>query len=654
MGMIGLPILLLLPVFFSIYSQGTGALKQDRNRTMHIADTIALNGAISSQQPLIEKALTNVLNTDELVSYIQNPQDSTSKMVLDGLFLSLREQQVVRFIIYDVNYKILLQQTKNLPPYPSLLPQNTQALFQQAAEDFEFHFFFRGPGQSTESFPVAYSVATVITDDNDNIIGYVELALDSALWINQIAELTTNTVMLYDSKRRVISFSTNEELTNRLLPALPEDIHNSSFIQTTAQSTDFLADILPLLGPSEEPIGLLLVISDATKFVQAEQKRWIYGLAITLAIVLFSQIFALLAISKGITTPIRKVITFASALAAGDSSSSLQVRASRELNEMSAALNTMGTHIQERARQAKAIAEGNLAVPIDIYSDQDVLGKSLASITDNIGSIIRNISDNADNLLKTSRQVSELSDDLGISSNIIESRTQELGASFASVTDNLQIVASATEEMSASIKEISDNTETSSKTTNEAKHISQKSSQVIQQLSNVVISIGKANQAITEFADQTNLLALNATIEAARAGDAGKGFAVVASEVKVLAGQSMNTAHAIHTDIENIQKYTAEAVAGAKSISTVIESVSESSLVISTAVNEQASVANDISNNISSAYQTTTGFSKNIADISNSATITSETMVALNESAQQLESIATTLRNQVKSFTLKS
>ncbi len=652
--MIGLPILLLLPVFFTIYSQGTEALKQDRNKTMHIADTIALNGAISSQQPLLEKALTNVLNTDELVSFILNPQDPSSKMVLDGLFLSLQEQQVVRFIIYDVNYTILLQQAENLPLYADRLPQNIQPLFQKAAQDFEFHFFFRGPGQSTKTFPVAYSVATVITDDDDNTIGYVELALDSALWINQIANLTTNTVMLYDSKQQVISFSTNEELTNRLLPALPEDIQNSSFIQTSSQSINFLADILPLLGPSEESIGLLLVISDATNFVRAEKKRWLYGLAITLAIVLFSQIFAILAIRKGISAPIKEVIAFASALASGDSSSSLQVRASRELNEMSDALNAMVSHIQERARQAKAIAEGNLAVQIDVYSDQDVLGKSLASITDNIGSIIRNISDNADNLLKTSQQVSELSDDLDISSNIIESRAQELGASFDSVTDNLQIVASAIEEMSASIKEISDNTESSSQTTSEAKHISQKSSQVIQQLSQVVISIGKANQSITEFADQTNLLALNATIEAARAGDAGKGFAVVASEVKVLASQSMNTAHAIHTDIQNIEKFTAETVTAAENISTVIDSVSESSLVISTAVNEQASVANDISNNISSAYQTTTGFSKNIADISSSATVTSETMVALNESAQQLESVATTLRNQVKSFTLKS
>ena len=117
--------------------------------------------------------------------------------------------------------------------------------------------------------------------------------------------------------------------------------------------------------------------------------------------------------------------------------------------------------------------------------------------------------------------------------------------SFRTVTENLEIVSSATEEMSASIQEISENTEKSSRTTKKAKDISEESSRIIQRLNEVALSIGKANQAITEFADQTNLLALNATIEAARAGEAGKGFAVVASEVKDLASQSMDTAKSI-------------------------------------------------------------------------------------------------------------
>lgn len=653
MGMIALPIILLCPVFFYLYTDGTGAVKSDRNKTMHIGDTIALNGAISNQRPLLEKALTNVLNTDETVKFLTDPQNATAQMVLDGLFLSLQEQNIARFVLYDTNLKILLQQTKDLSPYSTQLPDTIQPLFKKAEEDFEFYYYFRGPGKNEPSFPVAYSVTTVITDDDDNTVGYVELALDSALWVNQIAKLTTNAVMLYDTNQSLITFSTDEELSQKVSPALPDNLQDHSFIQITLKSTNFLIDILPIAGHDNKSVALLLVISDVTEGMQAEKKRWFFGLALILLIIFISQGIAYLAVSKGIISPIRQVINFASTLASGDSSSTLQIRASKELNEMAKALNTMVDHIQERARQAKAISEGNLAVDINVYSDKDVLGKSLTSITDNIGAIIREISNNAESLLQTSSQVKDLSEDLDTSSSAIESCALEMRGSFESVTGNLQIVASATEEMSASIKEIGENTQKSSKTTEEAQQIAEESSNVIQQLSTVVVAIGKANQSITEFADQTNLLALNATIEAARAGDAGKGFAVVASEVKDLASQSMSTAKNIRTNIEDIEKCTTEAVTAAGKISEVIQQVTESSFVISSAVNEQASVAQDISDNTASAHQTTTGFSKNIEDISNAATVGNETMAALNESARELESVATSLRNHVVSFTLK-
>jgi len=653
MGMIALPVILLLPIFFYIYTQGTGALKHERNRTMNIGDTIALNGAISSQQPILEKAVTNVLNTDETVRFLTKPEDDSARMVLSGIFLSLQEQGIARFVVYNANYTILLEQKKeNLPVYAVNLPKHLQPLFQQAEKDFEFHYYFRGPEASEKIFPTAYNVTTVITDDDDNTIGYVELSLDPTLLVNQIAKLTTNAVMLYSPEHHSISLSTSKELAGKLLPTLPKDLTGKSFVQTSSKSTDLLTDILPLAGYDGKTVGILLVISDATSLVQAEQQRWIVGLSITLAIVIFSQVLAFFAVTKGIIAPIRQVIDFATTLASGDSSSTLEMKASKELTEMANSLNTMVAHIQERAKQAKAIADGNLAVDIQIYSEKDTLGKSLSAITENLGVIIREIIENAGNLLQTSQEVSELSDDLDITSNLIASRAREMDESFNSVTDNLQVVADGTEKMSLSIREISENTETSNNTTEEAKQAAEESADIIQQLNEVVTSIARANDSITEFADQTNLLALNATIEAARAGEAGKGFAVVASEVKELANQSMSTAKAIRIDIDNIQIFTEKAVTSAANISDVIGQVKESSDSISSAVNEQALVADDISNSTASANETTGGFSKNIQDISNSADFTSDTMEAMNESASQLKVIATNLRNRVESFKL--
>ncbi len=653
MGMTALPIILFLPVFFVIYNQGTSELKQERNRSMHIGDTIALEGAISNQRPVLEKAITNILNTDETVSFISNPEDSNAKMVIEGMFLSLQEQGISRLVAYNANFKVLLQQQKeNLPAYTTKLPTTLEPLFKQSEKDFEYHYFFRAPTPAEPLFPVAYSVITVITDFDDNTVGYVELTLDSAPLVKQIAERTTNTVMLYSPAHHAISLSSNSEMAKELLPTLPKELESKSFIQTTTKSADLLTDILPIKGYDEKIIAMALIVSDATSFMQSEKKRWLFGMGTTFFIILLSQAIVYFAVTKGIIAPIKQVINFASTLASGDSSSLLTMKAGKELTRMAEALNTMASHIQERSSQAEAIAAGNLAVTIEVYSDKDVLGKSLSAITSNIGQIIRDISDNADNLLQASQQVTDLSGDLEITSHLIEARAQEMEISFDSVKDNLQIVADGTERMSLSIREISENTETSNRTTDEAKQVAQESADIIQQLNKVVISIAKANQSITEFADQTNLLALNATIEAARAGEAGKGFAVVASEVKELANQSMTTAKAIRSDIDNIQIFTEKAVTSAGNISEVIEQVRESSQIIATAVNEQTAVADEISSNTISAHDTTGGFSKNIEDISTAANITTDTMAALNDSAKELETIAQKLRNKVEAFTL--
>lgn len=59
--------------------------------------------------------------------------------------------------------------------------------------------------------------------------------------------------------------------------------------------------------------------------------------------------------------------------------------------------------------------------------------------------------------------------------------------------------------------------------------------QVISELGQQILAVGKILSVIDDVAEQTNLLALNAAIIAAQAGEQGRGFAVVADEIKALA-----------------------------------------------------------------------------------------------------------------------
>nr|WP_320011530.1 methyl-accepting chemotaxis protein [uncultured Desulfobulbus sp.] len=654
MGAVLVPILLLVPAMLTLYLQGTGQLKGERNRAINTANTIAFDSVIAGQAKHLEKMLTNVLMIMELVDYTIDPENKTARMVLEGQFLSLVEEGIIRFSVYDKEKNIIFQQVKGVSKRKKALPGTYIDTFTAAAKDAAFHLYFRGSESGMREIGAEYCILSSIIDDDDATIGYVELAAAPGRWVQRIAELTQARVFLYDPAHHALPVSESPELAQRLLSQLPKNLHNLHFIQTSFEGQHCLVNILPIKDPYNKACNSLLVAQNATHLVQAEQKRQIYGLIICLSILICSQILAYLMVSRGITNPISTIIGFATTLATGDASSSLQMQASGEIKTLENSLNAMAIHIRNQANLAQKIAEGDLTGEVIPASDRDVLGKALVAITGNLGKMIEQISQNAEGLLAMAGSVTGLSSELQVSLDVIESQTRNLAEAFDQISTNLQMVSSATEEMSVSIQEISRTSNESSETTRKAEKFSEETSKVMDQLSTVVASISEANQAISDFADQTNLLALNATIEAARAGEAGRGFAVVAAEVKDLAQKSMGTAQSIHGDVMNIEQCTTQAVNSTKTIGEIVSRSKDASYGIASAVEEQAAVATDISQNIANAHNITSGFSSNIDELQEVASVTGSTIQSLNTSADQLVQLAETLKKSIDIFKLRS
>lgn len=215
---------------------------------------------------------------------------------------------------------------------------------------------------------------------------------------------------------------------------------------------------------------------------------------------------------------------------------------------------------------------------------------------------------------------------------------QATDAASASVqtSANVQAVASGAEELAASVSEISRQVTIARNISGSAVHQAQKTNDIVQSLSEAAQRIGAVVELINSIAGQTNLLALNATIEAARAGDAGRGFAVVASEVKNLASQTSKATEEIAQQINAVQVSTSQAVAAIGGIADVIGKISEISAGIAAAVEEQAAVTRNMSENMQTASKGVEVVTRNLNQIAEQTQFVDSAARAVREASRAI------------------
>ncbi len=233
-----------------------------------------------------------------------------------------------------------------------------------------------------------------------------------------------------------------------------------------------------------------------------------------------------------------------------------------------------------------------------------------------------------------------------------ETATQASAVSDASgqAAANVQSVSAATEELSVTVDSIASQVGQSASVAETAVAEAEKTKAQVEAALTASKGISEVTTLITDIAEQTNLLALNATIEAARAGEAGKGFAVVASEVKGLAAQTSKATEQISVQIAQLQTAVSTAADSINGIGKIIEELSEGSMAISHALDEQRMATQEIAGSVLQASEGTAQVNENVAGLSEAAGEVGQVSSQVKMAASELAVQSDNMRRQVDKF----
>lgn len=362
-------------------------------------------------------------------------------------------------------------------------------------------------------------------------------------------------------------------------------------------------------------------------------------LIIAISIIIFIiAAFILLKVSKGIISPLNKLVFAAGKIAQGDLRHNVEINSNDEIGLLYDSFDTMTKYLKDTMKIIKDSSFEVSEMSSSLSSNSKQMTITTSDVTNSIQGVSQGTLHQASDLVDISTNILKLSDEL----DNINDKVNGVKDS-SSLTEEKAIVGK--KQIDILLKSIE-----------EVKISFDEQAVKINNLNASVSKVGNITNVINGISEQTNLLALNAAIEAARAGEAGRGFAVVSEEVRKLAEQSKESTEQIQRLVESISSETKGVLDNSNNVTNLVDKQSSTVKSTMNAFNEMLNSLSNIGPFVADTHKSlqTTMESKNsiIETMDNVTAVSQETSASSEEIAASSEEMLAN-SEEVSDFAMK-